>query len=171
MGCFNKRMAEVVVLLASVPTFFATGCATPPSSYESTAAARPDFIEAQLQSQRRYFENCVQAHRDEKLDGMLVVHFRVRTDGSTALPHIFEQIGQSNALDQCLMEAASHLKFTPLPSGMIAEVEYPVSFTANRHPALSNFSAAKKGPRSFETKPGTSSSSLTKPLPSPRLSP
>ncbi len=113
-GCASQSLAERARLRASVDR---------------------NHIAAQLKQQRSLFEGCEQAYGDSSLTGTLNVRFKIRSNGSTSNPHIFESIGQSAALDHCLTDAALQLLFDPMPKGVVAEIKYPLQFHGARSPA------------------------------------
>ncbi|MBI3556038.1 MAG: energy transducer TonB [Deltaproteobacteria bacterium] len=126
-----------MALIGSGLVLLLNGCAS--QSLADRARLRDSVdkqrIATQLKQQRRVFEGCGHAYGGDSLSGTLTVRFKIRSNGSTSNPHIFESIGQSAALDHCLTDAALQLVFDPMPKGVVAEVKYPLQFHGTREPA------------------------------------
>lgn len=133
-----------LIVSAFVLGVITSSCASAPSVTEQLKdSADPGRITAQLDSQSYLFKTCRSVYSTEKLNGILVIRFRVENNGQPSSPHVFENIGQSSALDRCLVDAAMNLQFDSLPTGLVANVEYPLEFSpktrddATRRPAAS----------------------------------
>lgn len=123
------RILSGLVLLLSLG-----GCAG--SAPARNLLPHSQSISKRLHAQSAAFEACRLTYGAE-INGRLIVQFNVHANGRTTKAHVFEDIGQSSALDHCLTTAASSLRFDPLPKGLMAEVRFPIEFGSAAFPATS----------------------------------